>query len=210
MLGGTYGNGLEAKVFFQKTFASKVAHRHDIKKRSDNVTTPWYKNKLETLAVELWDQRYLLFKAEHRMTDDEKERLEKIVTTDNKIGNLRNFLSGIWHIFEDSQDEKDAKQALEKLKKLKTDSKNPVAFQKVIKFLEKNFDWMTTFISNKDVRRNSLSETSMRTLRRLKIEHDGFRSENGRENFLRIYQAIKYLGWNVYQPPPIFRKSLIE
>jgi len=179
-----------------------VAHRRELKKRSDKVTTAWYKKKLETLAVELWDNRYLLFKAEKRMTDDEKERLQKIVTADQKVGNLRIFLGGIWHIFEDSQDENDARCALEKLKTLPTDSKKPKSFQKVIKFIGNNFDWMTAFLSHEGVKRNSLSETSMRTLRRLEIEPDGFRSENGRENFLRLYQAIKYLGWNVYQPPP--------
>ncbi len=41
----------------------------------------------------------------------------------------------------------------------------------------------------------------MRVLRRLEYEHDGFRSEKGREDFLRIYQAIKYLDWEVYKPP---------
>jgi hypothetical protein len=49
-----------------------VAHRREIKKRSEKVTTPWYKKKLETLAVALWDNRYLLFKAEQRMTDEEQ------------------------------------------------------------------------------------------------------------------------------------------
>ena len=38
----------------------------------------------------------------------------------------------------------------------------------------------------------------MRTLRRLEAEHDGFRTEDSREDFLRIYQAIKYLGWSVH------------
>ncbi len=96
------------------------------------------------------------------------------------------------------------------MKTLPTDSKKPAAFQKVVKFLDRHFDWMTAFLSYDNVKRNSLSETSMRTLRRLEIEHDGFRSERGRENFLRIYQAIKYLEWNVYNPPPIFRKTTVE
>jgi len=181
-----------------------VAHRRYLKTRSENVTTPWYKKKLETLAVDLWENRYLLFKAERRMTDEEKERLQEIINTDQKVGNLRAFLNGVWHIFEDSNDENEARKALEKLKTLPTDSKKPIAFQKVIKFLNNHFDWMTAFLSHKEVKRNSLSETSMRTLRRLEIEHDGFRSEKGRENFLRIYQAIKYLEWNVYKPPPFF------
>jgi len=185
-----------------------VDHRRELKKRSKKVTTPWYKKKLETLAMELWDNRYLLFKAEHRMTDDEKERLQDIITADQKVDNLRTFLGGIWHIFEDSQDEDEAKKALDKLKNLPTDSKKPVAFKKVIKFINNHFDWMTAFISHEGVKRNSLSETSMRTLRRLEIEHDGFRSEKGRDNFVRLYQAIKYLGWNVYKPP-IFRNTTV-
>jgi len=41
----------------------------------------------------------LLFKAEQRMTDDEKECLQEIMAVDKKVGNLRGFLSGIWHIF---------------------------------------------------------------------------------------------------------------
>jgi hypothetical protein len=152
----------------------------------------------------------LLFKAEQRMTDEEKECLQDIMAVDNKVGNLRAFLKGVWNIFEDSKDNYDAKQALKKLKTLPNDSKKPAAFQKVIKFLDRHFDWMTAFLSHDNVKRNSLSETSMRTLRRLEIEHDGFCSEKGRENFLRIYQAIKYLEWNVYNPPPFFRKSTVE
>jgi hypothetical protein len=72
----------------------------------------------------------------------------------------------------------------------------------VIRFLEEHFDWMTTFLRYPGVRRNLLAETGRRMLRRLEMEHDGFRSEKGRENFLRIYQAIKYLGWSVHRSPP--------
>lgn len=35
-------------------------------------------------------------------------------------------------------------------------------------------------------------------MRCLPIGHDGFRFDNGREHSLRIYQAIKYRGWFVY------------
>ena len=37
-----------------------------------------------------------------------------------------------------------------------------------------------------------------RTLRRLEQEHDGFRTEDSREDFLRIYQAVKYPGWSIH------------
>ena len=75
-----------------------------------------------------------------------------------------------------------------------------------MKFLEESFDQATTYLREEDVRRNSLSETSMRTLRRLEQEHDGFRTDDSRDDFVRVYQAVKYLGWSVHgetttQPP---------
>lgn len=67
---------------------------------------------------------------------------------------------------------------------------------------------MTTFLRHHHVQRNSLAETGMRVLRRLEIEHDGFRSEKGREDLLRIYQAIRYLGWSIYDPPDLSPSSV--
>jgi hypothetical protein len=86
-------------------------------------------------------------------------------------------MSGIGHIFEDSPDENEARKAVEKLKTIRTDSKKLADFKKVIKFIDNHFDWMTAFLSHEGVKRNSLSETSMRYRRRLEIEPDGFRSE---------------------------------
>ena len=40
---------------------------------------------------------------------------------------------------------------------------------------------------------------AQRILRRLEREHDGFRTDDSREDFLRIYQAVKYLGWSVHR-----------
>ncbi len=50
------------------------------------------------------------------------------------------------------------------------------------RFLESHFEWMTEYLRKDGVRRNSLAESGMRVLRRLEIEHDGFRSEKGRDN----------------------------
>lgn len=197
-----------------------VAHRRQLKARSEEVTTPWYKKKLERLAKSMWENRYVLFKApvcraygtgrEERLSDEDKELLTQIVEADQKVGDLRAFLGGVWRIFEDSQDEQEAKEALAQLKRLPIDRQQPEPFNKVISFLEKHFDWMTTFLKHEDVKRNSLAETGMRVLRRLEVEHDGFRSDKGRENFLRIYQAIKYLGWTVHHPPPELVDTYVE
>src|SRR5713101_2539127 len=61
----------------------------------------------------------------------------------------------------------------------------------------------TTYLTHADVQRNSLAESGMRVLRRLEVGHDGLRTPKGRENCLRIYQAVKYLGWSVHNPPTI-------
>ena len=174
-----------------------VSYRKNIKEESEKPCHPMHKEYLEDLAKDLWENRYILFKNEKNMTDEEKTILNKLMETDRKISGLRSFLKGVWHIFEDSEDEAQAKQALEELKKQPIDSSNPEPFTKVINFLEDYFPGMTTFLRNEKVERRSLAETGMRTLRRLEAAHDGFRSDGGREDFLRIYQAIKYLGWSI-------------
>ena len=154
------------------------------------------------MATRLWEHRYLLFKADDRLNDEEREQLTQILEADEKVGTLRAFLGGVWHIFEDSQDEQQARDALAALKQQPMDNKHREPFEKVIAFLEKHFDWMTTFLQHKKVKRNSLAETGMRTLRRLEMDHDGFRSEKRLDNMISIYQAVKYLGWSVHHPPP--------
>lgn len=121
-----------------------VGHRRQLKAHSEEVTTTWYKKKLEALAKSLWEHRYLLFKADERLSAEEKAQLEEITQADQKVGRLRAFLGGVWRIFEDSQDEQEAKEALAALKRLPLDRQQPEPFQKVLWFLEEHFTWMTT------------------------------------------------------------------
>lgn len=177
-----------------------VGRRKAIKKQSEEVTTPWYKAKLEALAKSLWKHRHIIFKAEGRLTDKERPKLAELVEADLQVGRIRAFLKGVWNIFENSKDEAEARQALQELKRLPVDAR-ATQFQKAINFLEDNFDRMTTYLRVPGVQRNSLAESGMRTLRRLEQEHDGFRTDASRDAFLRIYQAIKYLGWTVHGGP---------
>ena len=48
--------------------------RRQLKARSQAVTTPWDKKKLEALATSLRKNRSLLFKAEARMREEEQQR----------------------------------------------------------------------------------------------------------------------------------------
>jgi len=47
-------------------------------------------------------------------------------------------------------------------------------------------------------------------LRRLEVGHDGFRTPQGRENCVRISQAVQYLGWSIHNPPTILAPVLPE
>jgi transposase-like protein len=192
---------------WKKLWKWAVERRRQIKANAEQVTTPWYKKKLEALSKRLWEHRYLLFKAEERMSDEEREKLSEIVEAECHVGRLRAFLGGVWRIFEDSKDEQQAREALADLKRMTVDRERPEQFQKVTTYLEGHFEWMTAYLRHEGVKRNSLAESGMRVLRRLEVEHDGFRSEKGRENCLRIYHAVKYLGWSVHQHPPSEPKS---
>lgn len=192
---------------WKKLWKWALERRRQIKASAEASQTPWYKKKLEALAKSLWENRYVLFKAEERMSEEEKETLAEIVSAERHVGKLRAFLGGIWHIFEDSRDEQQARLALAALKRLPVDREHPQQFGKVVAYLEEHFEWMTAYLRHDGVKRNSLAESGMRVLRRLEVEHDGFRSEKGRENCLRIYQAVKYLGWSVHQLPRSEAKS---
>ncbi|MHC4406927.1 MAG: transposase [Planctomycetota bacterium] len=174
-----------------------VSFRRNVARRGEGSQTPWYKARLLNLAKSLWKNRHLLFKSEKNMSDEEKGKLAELCEADAKVSGIRAFLSGVWSIFEDSKDEEEARKALDKLKaqEISQESKH---HERAIKFLDESLEQATTYLGNDGVKRNSLAETGMRTLRRLEKEHDGFRTDDSREDFLRIYQAVKYLGWSVH------------
>jgi hypothetical protein len=186
---------------WKKLWSYAVAHRRAVKARSTRVRTAWYRAKLEALAQMLWQKRYLLFTSDERMTPKEQQQLVAIMEADPKVRKLRTFLYGVWHIFRDSQNDQEAREALEALKKIKIEPKAQSTIDKVLAFLGDHFEQMITYLKHDDVQRNSLAESGMRVLRRLEAGHDGFRTPKGRENCLRIYQAVKYLGWSVHHPP---------
>jgi hypothetical protein len=119
------------------------------------------------------------------------------------LGTMRAFLHRVRGIFTDAKGELGARQRLGRLRVFADDNKLP-AFDKVVNFLQERFDNMITFLRVPDVRRNSLAETGMRTLRRLEQGHDGFRSAASRDAYLRLYQAIRYCHWSVYRQDGLY------
>jgi hypothetical protein len=101
----------------------------------------------------------------------------------------------------DSPADQQARAALAALTRVPGDRQKPAPGQQVTPFREENFTWLTTFVRHPGVKRNSLAESGLRVLRRLEVAHEGFRSDKGRENCLRVYQAVKDLGWTVHRSP---------
>jgi hypothetical protein len=175
-----------------------VRHRKELKQRSEKVTTPRYAAKLEALAKRLWEHRGLLFKFGD-LGDEEKTTLAELLAADPFLGTMRRFLERVRGIFRDSRGELGARQRLGRLKQRAEVTKPgpPTAFAKAVSFLSEHFEGMITFLRVPEVKRNSLAETGMRTLRRLEQGHDGFRTSEGRDRYVRLYQAIRYVGWDV-------------
>jgi hypothetical protein len=180
-----------------------VSHRKEVKQRSEQVETVWYKGRLEALAKRLWDKRGLVFKNPDTMTEEENGQLVQLMEEDRFVDTLRGFMLRVWGIFRDSEGKLGACQRLGHLKQHEQVVRHPEsAFAKSVEFLEERFEDMIAFLRHPGVKRNSLAETGIRCLRRLERGHDGFRGAEGLDRYLRIYQAVKYCGWSVHRSTP--------
>jgi hypothetical protein len=191
---------------WRKVWDEFRTHRRDLKERGEAAETKWYSEKLKRLAAELWKNRYLFFKSEENLTAKEKETVQEVLRTQPEISFLRGFLHKVWAIFEGPTTEAEAQTKLAELKRYAAHHEND-GYTKSISFLDDNFKNMTTFLRVPGVQRNSLAESGMRVLRRLERNHDGFRSEKGRQNALKIYQAVTYLDWSFHNPPNLAASS---
>ncbi len=59
----------------KKLWKAVVARRKDIKQRGENATTPAYSGRLVALAKRIWEKRYLFFKREENLSDEERAEL---------------------------------------------------------------------------------------------------------------------------------------
>lgn len=183
-------------------------YRKKVKARGEASGTPWYSKKLKTLAKQLWKYRYLFFKSDKNLTPEEQEKMLEILSRDTQVSFIRGFLEKIWPIFEEAQDETEARKKLEELRQYSAQQPKKSGFIKAIHFLDTHFHNMITFLRVPGVQRNSLAESGMRVLRRLERTHDGFRSDKARQNALKIYQAVMYLGWSIHDPPNLSKISV--
>jgi len=185
---------------WRKVWAEFRLHRRDLKARGEASKTKWYSKKLKACAQQLWEHRYLFFTAEENLTAEEKQTVLEVMQQQPEMSYLRGFLHKVWAIFEGPKTEAEAQAKLAELKQYAAYHEDD-GYTKAIDFLDGHFPRMTTFLRIPGVQRNSLAESGMRVLRRLERNHDGFRSESARQDALKIYQAVMYLGWSIHNPP---------
>lgn len=185
----------------KKLWKDVVSRRKDIKERGEAATTPAYSARLKALAGRIWERRYVFFKREENLSDEERADLIALMEADPLLDRVRGFMLHVWSIFGESKTEEEAQLALIGLG-LRPGVKKGSAFHKAFGFLAGRFHDMTAFLRHPGVQHNSLAETGIRFLRRLEQGHDGFRSAQGLDCHLRIYQAVKYCGWTVHRFHP--------
>lgn len=192
---------------WRKVWGEFRRHRRDLKERGEAAATPWYSEKLLRWAAELWKQRYIFFTSDENLSAEQKETLREALRLQPEMSFLRGFLNKVWAIFDGPTTEAEAQAKFAELKKYAAYKAEDNGYTKAIAFLNEHFKNMTTFLRVPGVQRNSEAETGMRVLRRWERNHDGFRSETGRSNALRIYQAVMYLDWSIRNPPNLADSS---
>ena len=186
---------------WKKLWKTVVKRRRDLKERAKEATSAPYAKQLEKLALAIWDNRYLFLKRDDNMSPEEKDKLLDIITRDSLLLKVRKFAEAVWDVFTPTNTQEQARTLKEKLAQ-RPEVQPDSAFEKICKFLDERFDDMTAYLRCPGVRRNSLAETGIRFLRRMEQGHDGFRSAEGLDRHLRIYQAAKYLRWPVHRMQP--------
>jgi hypothetical protein len=185
----------------KKLWKAVVSRRKDIKRRGEEATTPAYSARLQALAKRIWEHRYVFFKREEKLSDEEREELLSLMEADPLLDRVRGFMLAVWDTLGKSTTEEEARLKLVALG-LRPEVIPGSPFQKAFHFLTGRFTDMIAFLCHPNVQRNSLAETGIRFLRRLEQGHDGFRGPEGLDRHLRIYQAVKYCGWTVHRFTP--------
>lgn len=148
------------------------------------------------LATKLWKNRYKLLKNREHLTEEEKTVVDELLAEhqDTLLEKIVLFKDKVRDIFTT----KSAYYA--NMARLELTFKGweniATCFRKCIDFLNKHFKHMISYLYHSGVQRNSLQETTIRSVKRVEHAKCGFRSEKGVENHWKLYQVMVYLGGN--------------
>lgn len=168
-----------------------TAYRKEFKKAK----TEKEKEKLrDQMHKELWQNRFLFFTREENLSEEEKERLKKLLDEHEEsiLLQIVEFTRRIWDMFE-----KSPKKITAHLKRLDLIAEGWADinqhFARAMKFLSKYFKQMITYIDDDEVQRNSLAETTVRMVRRIEGVRQGFKKAKGRIAHFKLWIYRRYL-----------------
>jgi hypothetical protein len=146
------------------------------------------------LHKQLWENRYLLFTNEENLSAEQQQVLDELLREhcDTIVEQIVVFRWYLRDIFNASTS---FAEAVEKLAFLILEGWADVSsvFGKVMAFLQEHFANMLTYLRVPGIQRNSLSECTVRSLRRIERIRQGFKTQQGRVNHLKLLQWRKYL-----------------
>jgi transposase-like protein len=148
----------------------------------------------QQLHQKLWNHRYLLFTNDENLTDEQRQILDQLLEEhpDTIVEQIVLFRQQVRVIFNECHT---FTEAVEHLALLILDGWADLStnFAKIMTFLQDHIENMLTYLRKPDIQRNSLSECTVRTLRRIEKIRQGFKKHSGRVNHLKLLQWRRYL-----------------
>jgi transposase len=147
----------------------------------------------KALHTKLWQNRYVLFTNDEHLTDEQHQMLDELLEehTATIVEQIVVFRQHLRTMFNESET---FTTALEHLATLILDGWAEVSaiFGKIMTFLQEHFANICTYLRVPNVQRNSLSECTVRSLRRMEQVRQGFKTQRGRVNHLKLLQWRTY------------------
>lgn len=157
-------------------------------------TEPAQAEVRKALHKKLWQHRYLLFTNEEKLSAEQRQILDELLQehADTIVEQIVLFRQHVRTIFNECDT---FALALDHLAVLILDGWADLndGLGKVMAFLEQHIHNMLTYLRVPGVQRYSLSECTVRSLRRIEKVRQGFKTHQGRINHLKLLQWRKYL-----------------
>jgi transposase len=148
----------------------------------------------KAVHAKLWQNRYVLFTNEEGLSLEQQQTLDELLAehADTIVEQIVVFRQHLRTLFNESES---FGTALEHLATLILEGWADVAdaFGKIMTFLQEHFDNICTYLRVPTVQRNSLSECTVRSLRRIEHIRQGFKTHQGRVNHLKLLQWRTYM-----------------
>jgi transposase len=148
----------------------------------------------KALHTKLWQNRYVLFTNDEHLTDEQRQMLDELLEehTDTLVEQIVVFRQHLRTMFNESDT---FTTAMEHLATLILDGWADLSatFGKIMTFLQEHFANICTYLRVPNVQRNSLSECTVRSLRRMEQVRQGFKTQRGRVNHLKLLQWRTYI-----------------